>query len=79
MYLGGSATKGEGNLTGAGTIYVHFPEHAASPEVLVDAGSGAYGVDPWKAAAADTEWRAEQAEFLDLASAADTEAIDQDQ
>jgi hypothetical protein len=66
-------------LTGAGTIYVIFPEPAAPTEVVVDAGSGAYGVDPWKAAASDIEWRAEQSEFLDLASAADTEAIDQDQ
>ena len=66
-------------MTGAGTIYVHFHEPAAPPEVLVDAGSGAFGVDPWKAAAADVQWRAEQAEFVDLAGAADTEAIDQDQ
>lgn len=66
-------------MTGAGTIYVLFPEPAAPPKVVVDAGSGAYGVDPWTGAAADREWRAEQAAFLDLASAADTEAIDQDQ
>jgi hypothetical protein len=46
---------------------------------MVDAGSGAYGIDPWKAALTDAEWRAEQAEFLDLAAAADSEAIDQDQ
>lgn len=66
-------------MTGAGTIYVVFPEHAAPPEVIVDAGSGQFGVDPWMAAANDEEWRDEQREFVDLASQADREALDQDE
>jgi len=75
----GALLRGDGNLSGTGTIYVVFPEPSAQPEVLVDAGSGQFGVDPWMAAANDQQWLAEQGEFLDLASAADREALDQDQ
>jgi hypothetical protein len=61
-----------------GTIYVQFSEPTAEPEVLENAGTGAYGVDPWQAASADADWRAEQQDFAEMAAGADAEAIEQD-
>ena len=61
-----------------GTIYVEFAG-ADAPKITVGAGTGAFGVDPWKAAGKDVAWQAEQAEFLKRAAPADREALDQDQ
>jgi len=61
-----------------GTIHFSFSATGA-PERVQTGENRADGVDPWAAVETDRAWRAEQAELLQLAEAADAEAVLQDE
>jgi hypothetical protein len=66
--------RGTPSTLSYGNFYVTFPKNA-SPQATEASVNRAWGLEAWAGAAQDVEWLAEQAEFLQLAEPADSEAL----